>query len=491
MQGEQAARGLLSHPSWPEGVQIACAGRPSSAGAQRWMHPGEERVPVQSHEHGSPALARRVRRPGLLALALLLGLANATGPTVAREGQAADDTALSTKLIAAVVVGPSHEATARYLERAEEISRVAEEGGMEVRRVYHPNATWPNVVQAADGANLLVYLGHGNGWPSPYAPFQGVTKNGFGLNPYEGSLESEVRYYGEGPVAARLRLAPSAVVLLSHLCYASGNAEPGMDIPTEGVAIERADNFAAGFLAAGARAVFAYGWQPVTEVLRPLLRSDATMDELFTGQGFRGWQDVTFDSVRTPGVTGHLDPYPDAGYLRSLVGDLSMTAAEFRAGATAPDDDEQPLEGGRPAAPNGDADGDGPRREAIPELGPGVAAHDGAPTLSLLDGNAPAASLRTSVAFSPRRDGAGRIMRVPFWISEDGALAVTVTDVDGQSIRHYISEARRGRGHLSWDATLEGDGPAPAGTYWLLLAPIDRDGNVGAAAEVVVELTRP
>ncbi|MBA2557736.1 MAG: hypothetical protein H0V12_10415, partial [Chloroflexi bacterium] len=123
-------------------------------------------MPVQSHEHGSPALARRVRRPGLLALALLLGLANATATAVAREGQAADDTALSTRLIATVVVGPSHEATARYLERAEEISRVAEEGGMEVRRVYHPNATWPNVVQAADDANLLVYLGHGNGWPS-------------------------------------------------------------------------------------------------------------------------------------------------------------------------------------------------------------------------------------------------------------------------------------------------------------------------------------
>ena len=34
-------------------------------------------------------------------------------------------------------------------------------------RSTRPNATWPAVKQAAPGRSLVVYMGHGNGWPSP------------------------------------------------------------------------------------------------------------------------------------------------------------------------------------------------------------------------------------------------------------------------------------------------------------------------------------
>ena len=37
-----------------------------------------------------------------------------------------------------------------------------------VIQVYSPNATWSAVKAATAGANVVIYLGHGNGWPSPY-----------------------------------------------------------------------------------------------------------------------------------------------------------------------------------------------------------------------------------------------------------------------------------------------------------------------------------
>ena len=53
---------------------------------------------------------------------------------------------------------------------------------------------------------------------------------------------------------ATLDLAPNAVILLHHLCYASGNSEPGKPAPTKTVAKQRVDNYGAGFLKAAASA---------------------------------------------------------------------------------------------------------------------------------------------------------------------------------------------------------------------------------------------
>ena len=92
------------------------------------------------------------------------------------------------------------------------------------------------VKAAVNGASIVVYLGHGNGWPSPYTYDPNyTTKDGFGLN-YDingdGKLtDYENKYYGE-PSIRTLTPAPNAVVLLFHLCYASGNSEPGSADPS-------------------------------------------------------------------------------------------------------------------------------------------------------------------------------------------------------------------------------------------------------------------
>ncbi len=171
-----------------------------------------------------------------------------------------------------IVVGATHGATASYRARADAAYAEARRHTSNVVKVYSPNATWTRVKAAAVGASVLIYFGHGNGWPSPYTyDPQYSTKDGFGLNSDtngDGRLsDNENRYYGE-PYVRTLDLAPNAIVMLHHLCYASGNSEPGHAQPTVTVARQRISNYAAGFLRTNAQAVIADGHRGPADYLR-------------------------------------------------------------------------------------------------------------------------------------------------------------------------------------------------------------------------------
>ena len=120
--------------------------------------------------------------------------------------------AATTKVV--IVVGPVGGSTASYRNSANKLADQARSYGASVTKVYSPNATWSRVRAAAKGANVLIYLGHGNGWPSPYPPFDTTSKDGMGLNRRAGSGNSNTKYYGEAYMA-KLGLAKNAVVIQS------------------------------------------------------------------------------------------------------------------------------------------------------------------------------------------------------------------------------------------------------------------------------------
>ena len=218
-----------------------------------------------------------------------------------------------------IVVGPSGSATRDYLSHAHAYARKARALGARVSEVYTPNATWARVLQAAQGANVFIYLGHGNGWPSPYAPWQNRTKNGLGLNPSAGSGNMRVKYYGEAAVQASIRLAPGAIVLLNRLCYASGSAEPGMAQPKWSTAVKRVDNYAAGFLRTGAGAVIADGHTSLAYELPALFGGDQLITRLWTRDPDANGNTRSFNSRRTGQARTHLDPdRAKTGFFRSL-----------------------------------------------------------------------------------------------------------------------------------------------------------------------------
>jgi hypothetical protein len=260
---------------------------------------------------------------GILAALVAIGALTAVAPVTL---------AATAKVV--IVVGPVGASTADYRSKGDALAAQARSYGAAVTEIVSPNATWSRVVAAAKGANVLIYLGHGNGWPSPYPPFSTATKDGLGLNAVAGRGNLNVKYYGEASVA-KLGLARNAVVILNHLCFASGDSEWGKANPTRSVAVQRVDNYGAGFLRGGARAVFAIGLDNVGFLLRGLFHGSAamTMAQLFWSnpRRTRTYQ-IAFASKRTPGTTAVMDPYAPSRYYRSVIGWLSTTVGSWRAG---------------------------------------------------------------------------------------------------------------------------------------------------------------
>ncbi|MGK2851928.1 MAG: hypothetical protein ACSLFN_13580 [Candidatus Limnocylindrales bacterium] len=264
-----------------------------------------------------------------LAFAVLVGLA---APAAAPIRAAAPDGA---KVV--IVVGATHGTTSRYRDYANAAYAEAIKYTSNVVKVYSPNATWTRVKAAAVGANVLIYFGHGNGWPSPYTyDPKYTTKDGFGLNATAGNGDYNNKYYGE-PYMAQLDLAPNALVMLHHLCYASGNSEPGDAAPSLATAKKRVDNYAAGFLRSKARAVLVDGHRGPVEYLRDLFTTDQTIDELWRGASNANGNVITFASTRTPGETAQMDPESStSGFYRALTGDPNLTTREITGGFSVP-----------------------------------------------------------------------------------------------------------------------------------------------------------
>ncbi len=228
-----------------------------------------------------------------------------------------------------IVVGPAGSSTSNYIYNAKKLAAQARSYGASVYEVYSPYATWTKVKSVAQGANVFIYLGHGNGWPSPYAPFSRYTKDGLGLNASAGS--SRHKYYGEYYIDTQINFAPNAVVILNRLCYASGNSEWGSGYPSKSTAIQRVDNYGAGFLRANAKAVFAEGINSASYILHGLFKTKMTVAQIFwTSPASDGRYDFVFRSTRTRPWHGVLDPLGASRYYRSMVGDFNLTTAQWR-----------------------------------------------------------------------------------------------------------------------------------------------------------------
>ncbi len=241
-----------------------------------------------------------------LALALACGLALSAG--LGAPGHAA---AMSGQDKVVIVVGATQGSTSSYRADADNAAAEFAKYTTNIVKVYSPNATWANVQAAAQGASVLVYLGHGSGYPNPYN--KSLTPNGdngMGLNYASGSYansDSYTQYFGENYMA-QLGLAPNAVVILNHLCYASGDSEPGYGLPALSTAQTRVDGYASGFLRGNARAVIAEGVHDISSYIDALFTSHQTIDQMWKSVPNFHNHVTTWDSSRNPGFVSAVDP---------------------------------------------------------------------------------------------------------------------------------------------------------------------------------------
>lgn len=386
-----------------------------------------------------------------LAAMLLMSLAPIGGVARTRAAEPAP-------LKAVFIVGPTDGLTQSNLVDAEALAVEAEAWGMDVRRVFFPNATWENVLANIQGANLVVYMGHGYGWPSPYTKEMTESRqNGMGLNTYAGSGPSQYTYYGANKLKESVVLAPNAIVFLNHLCYSAGNAEPGMAIPSWDVARQRVDNMANGWLATGARAVFAYGSQSYIKTIRALMSSDATIEDMFRMPGAKpryyygwvGWDPRKFDSVRTPGAKNFMDPDPKSGFYRAVTGDLSMTARQW-------------------------AEGSG---------------STGAPSLTNLNATAAGGGVTLqgggdAALFTPNGDGVTDSLSFSYNVDKEAFVDFRVRNSSNDVVRTFTAWSRAGTGTATWDGKNDAGGWVGDGNYTVNATPRSRAGEEGATRNV-------
>jgi flagellar hook assembly protein FlgD len=454
----------------------------------------------------------------VLALVLVASLGVAVSPVAAAN-------APSNEPKVVIIVGATHGATAGYRADADRAYAEAIRYTADVTKVYSPNATWSRVKAATVGASIVIYMGHGNGWPSPYTyDPEYTTKDGFGLNATAGNGDYNNKYYGE-PSVSTLDLAPGAIVLLHHLCYASGNSEPGDAEPTVTVARKRADNYAAGFLKAGAAAVIADGHAGAESYLRALFTTHQSLEAMWRTMPNQNGHVSSFPSSRTPGATIFQDPNKaSSGYYRSLaVGTVGATTDDVVAGGigdTSADPADLQIPGNAEVVTDGaglfEGPGtadlertlpvgtrlrviDGPVEAADPDgvamvevvgiddpsIGGFVATSD----LVARDSTAPVIrGLDTGGRFSPNGDGQLDMTTISARFSETAAWSLSISDDTGSVFD------KTGQGQtldVTWKGLVAGE-PVADGTYRIRVTAVDAWGNGPAEAsqDVVVD-TRP
>ena len=237
-----------------------------------------------------------------------------------------------------IIVGPVAGSTGSYETDANEAAAMARQYSTNVVTIYTPHATWAAVSAALQGASIVVYMGHGNGYTSPYHPTFDInsipaTVDGLGLNPQDtSSNNSTTEYHGEAALAKSIHLAPNAVVILAHLCYSAGNSEPQNPAPTFATARLRVDNMGAGWLRTGARAVISEVYSSGTAGwwIQQLFTTHASIGDLFQAAPTHHNGIQTSPSIRNAWATVQLDldltrpTTSNERYSRAISGDMTL-----------------------------------------------------------------------------------------------------------------------------------------------------------------------
>ena len=236
-------------------------------------------------------------------------------------------------------------ATDRYRAEAKSAAALARKYTPDVVELYSPDATWPAATAALKNASLVIYMGHGNGWPSRYRDqLYPITQDGFGLNPVAGGGDDSHQYFGEASVGREVKLAKNAVVLLNHLCYASGNSEPGLPEGTLDQAKQRVDNYAAGFIRAGASAVVAEAWASPNYMVRAVLGGSQSVEAAWRDAPSALGNQLAFKSVRSSGFTAEMQTETaSSGFGRSLVVKSGLGHSQVLASAQGSPSGAQPV----------------------------------------------------------------------------------------------------------------------------------------------------
>lgn len=218
----------------------------------------------------------------------------------------------------AIIVGPVGSLSSTYRTMADEVARAATAAGATVAKAYTPYATWANARAAVNGASVVVYFGHGNGYPNPYSSTESTDRvNGWGLNrtttngdadswattmvycgekailgtlaPSDGSAQWS--YCGGSSNTDGISPAPGFTMVYAQAHYAPGFGERYSrtdPIPTQTEAQQRVRHYSDPVLKVGAGAYFATAYGDADDIVaRVLAAPDRSYGDTFKlGTGY-------------------------------------------------------------------------------------------------------------------------------------------------------------------------------------------------------------
>ena len=229
----------------------------------------------------------------------------------------------------AIIVGPVGSLTSSYRTSADRVADAATAAGATVVKAYSPSATWANVRAAVNGAHIVVYFGHGNGFPNPYSSTENRDRvNGWGLNRTTSNGDSDnwsttMVYCGEKALRGTLTASDGAAqrqycsggpltpAAGFTMIYAQAHYSPGFGerysesdpLPTQAEAQQRVRNYSRPVLQLGAGAYIASAYSDAHEtVTRVLTQPDTTYGDIFRAGD--GYSSANLRTMTHPDVSG-------------------------------------------------------------------------------------------------------------------------------------------------------------------------------------------
>lgn len=161
-------------------------------------------------------------------------------------------------LIVGPIDAPKNDQTQAAIREMEQRAAQLEEIGLQVVRLYHPYATWPNIRENLSGATIVLYHGHGFGYHPDDVNYldTGGGNNGFCIT--DPANLSGATLATQDMLVAYSQLAQDAIVMI-FACYSAGSSASDPAVVSEAVARRRVNDYAYTFHAIGARAYYAGG----------------------------------------------------------------------------------------------------------------------------------------------------------------------------------------------------------------------------------------
>jgi hypothetical protein len=193
-------------------------------------------------------------------------------PIPIEPGFSAAAVTASGELRAVAIVGDAGGATAGLRDEMDGATDVLEARDVVVTKLYYGVTafTWGDVVAAAQGAHILLYMGHGViGWGPPN------NWGGFYLGGGEFVSPSTIRADLNGV------LAPDSVIIFSHACFTAGSSGDDASVVSLQTAEARVHSYAEPFVDIGMEAYFANNYFNSAAETVDLLLDGETMGDVF------------------------------------------------------------------------------------------------------------------------------------------------------------------------------------------------------------------